>query len=58
MISHSNQQELLLKNAQRVISLFQKSIDKFNQSNMPDLANQWKKILLNYKRAVKVKLQG
>jgi hypothetical protein len=51
------QQELLQRNAERVMQLMQRSIEKFNQTNNPKLAQQWSMILLNYKRAFMLKTQ-
>ncbi len=48
----------MIKNAQRVISLFEKSINNFNQRNMPELADQWSRILLNYKRSLVARLRA
>ncbi|HME51205.1 MAG TPA: hypothetical protein VKM55_03235 [Candidatus Lokiarchaeia archaeon] len=54
----STPQETIQRNAMRVIQLMQRSIEKFNQTNNPRLAEQWNKILLNYKRAVTLKIQS
>ena len=48
----------MIKNARRVISLFEKSINNFNQRNMPELANQWSRILANYKRSLVARLRA
>jgi hypothetical protein len=56
MIPQSSPQAIMIKNAQRVISLFEKSINAFNQRNMPELANQWSRILTNYKRSLVARL--
>lgn len=54
----STPEETLQQNAERVIRLMQRSIEKFNQTNNSRLADQWNKILLNYKRAITVKIQN
>jgi hypothetical protein len=58
MIPQSSPQATMIKNAQRVISLFEKSINAFNQRNMPELANQWSRILTNYKRSLVARLHA
>jgi hypothetical protein len=58
MIPQPSPQAAMIKNAQRVISLFEKSINNFNQRNMPELADQWKRILLNYKRSLVARLHA
>jgi hypothetical protein len=58
MIPQPNPQATFIANAQRVISLFEKSITNFQQKNMPELANQWKRILLNYKRSLAARLRA
>ncbi|MHA1684563.1 MAG: hypothetical protein ACTSUE_26735 [Promethearchaeota archaeon] len=45
-------------NSQRITGLFNKFIRQFQQKNQPELANRWKKILLNYQVAVKRKVQS
>lgn len=57
MMPQPSPQATIIKNAQRVISLFEKSIDAFNQRNMPELAAQWNRILLNYKRSLAARLR-
>ncbi len=58
MIPQPSPQATIIKNAQRVITLFEKSINNFNQRNMPELANQWKRILANYKRSLVARLRA
>nr|MDO8118883.1 hypothetical protein [Candidatus Sigynarchaeota archaeon] len=58
MIPLSRPQVEMIKNARRVISLFEKSINNFNQRNMPELANQWSRILANYKRSLVARLRA
>ncbi|MEX2683677.1 MAG: hypothetical protein Q6373_019030 [Candidatus Sigynarchaeota archaeon] len=58
MIPQSTPQAAMIRNAKRVISLFEKSINNFNQRNMPELANQWSKILANYKRSLVARLHA
>ncbi len=58
MIPLSSPQATMLRNAKRVISLFEKSINNFNQRNMPELANQWSRILANYKRSLVARLRA
>nr|MDO8118202.1 hypothetical protein [Candidatus Sigynarchaeota archaeon] len=53
-----NEQDTLLKNYERINMLFEQYIDKFTKQNMPDLANRWKNILINYRRAVHLKVHG
>jgi len=48
----SIQPERFQRNTERIIQLMQRSIDLFNQTSNAKLADQWKKILLNYKRAM------
>ncbi len=58
MIPQSSPQATIIKNAQRVIMLFEKSINSFYQKNMPELADQWKRILFNYKRSLVARLHA
>ncbi|MFX0100736.1 MAG: hypothetical protein ACFFCS_14265 [Candidatus Hodarchaeota archaeon] len=41
------------KNARRISGLFSRYIDQFSKNNMPELANKWKRILMNYKLAIR-----
>jgi hypothetical protein len=58
MIPQSSPQATIIQNAQRVIMLFEKSINNFQQKNMPELADQWKRILSNYKRSLAARLRA
>ncbi|MBN2150285.1 MAG: hypothetical protein JW839_02450 [Candidatus Lokiarchaeota archaeon] len=58
MIPQSSQHAEMVKNARRVISLFEKSINTFYQRNMPELAGQWSRILNNYKRSLVARLRA
>ncbi len=58
MMPKMNNQETMLKNYERINMLFERYIDQFTRQNMPDLANRWKNILVNYRRAVHLKVHG
>lgn len=47
----------LIENAERITNLFEKHAMQFEQKNMPELAARWRRILVNYQRAVRARMQ-
>ena len=57
MMNHDDHRGALLQNSERITTLFEKYAMQFEKKNMPDLADRWRRILINYKRAVNAKMQ-